>query len=111
MGSGTSTITLTFDEAVTARAIMIYNSYFYDTAFVQIARVEIDYVNGKKTETAVIDNLKFDWDNLVKAEYLSIGTAAIAEFYEMQINKITITVNCPQGADNVAINEIVVLGK
>lgn len=110
-GTGTATITLSFDDYVTARAIMIYNSYYYDSAFVKIDKIEMRFTADGKPGTAYIADLGFDWDRLMSSEYMNIGGAAIAEFDEIKVNSITVTVTCPQGAESVAIGEIVVLGK
>lgn len=110
-GKEKTTITLSFSDYVTARAIMIYNSYNYDNAFYRIDRVEFTFKDGEDTGTAYIDNLAFDWDRLAKGKIMNPGGAAIAEFDDLMTNKITITLTCPTGAENVAVSEIVVLGK
>ena len=108
---GTSTIKLTWDDWKTVRALMIFNSYDYDKTFVSIKKVEFEVMksNGKAT-TAVINNLQFDWDWCTSGKYMRPGGSAIAEFNEMPVKSITITVQSATGYE-LAISEILVLGK
>ena len=109
---GESKITMTFDKYTTVRAIMIMNSYYYDDTFVQIANLEFKCEkNGMKTK-AVINNLAFDWDSHGQQGVMNPGAAAIAEFDELKVKEIVITVKCPnENPEWLAIPEIVVLGK
>lgn len=112
--AGKSVITLTWDSYKTARAIMIYNSYDYDKTFVRVASIEMQYLKADGTSgTVVINDLPFDWDWHFESDYefMRPGGAAIAEFYELPVNKMVITINTPSGADRLALGEIVVLGK
>lgn len=102
---GKTTITLTFEQPVTARAIMIYNSYLYESAFKTINQIVFN-------NEYIINNLKFD-ENYISnydPEYPTIrpGGAAIAEFDELQVNTIEITISSDTP---IAISELVVLGK
>lgn len=112
--TGRSQIVLSWDDYKTVRGIMIYNSYDYEKTFVQINSVEFEFLTVEgKSQTVEIKNLPFDWDWHFEAdnEFMRPGGAAIAEFDELPVKKITITVDSPTGADAIAINEIVVLGK
>lgn len=120
-------ITLEFDSYVTARAIMIYNSYDYDLSFDGIEKIEFSYkkeIDGKTfTGTAVINDLGFDLEsNRIDPDYvkhmlgektphLRPGSAAIAEFNELEINKITIYITKNATRDALNVSEIVVLGR
>ena len=108
---GTSTIKLSWNDWKTARAIMIFNSYDYEKTFVSVKKVEFEVMksNGSST-TAVINNLEFDWDWCVNGNYMKPGGSAIAEFNEMPVKSITITVQSVPGFE-LAISEILVLGK
>ena len=93
---------------------MIYNSYDYLNTFVSVDKVEFEYMKADGTyATATINNLPFDWDWHCEAEYefMRPGGAAIAEFHEMPVKSITITVQSAGGAENLALGEIIVLGK
>ena len=124
-------ITLAFDDYVTVRSLMIYNSYLYQNIFTSIKKISLYYrdANGK-TGIATIKDLKFDVtgntvplelyfkpDELVamteeeKAEYYTTrpGGAAIVEFNEFSVNKITIEVK--KSNKKLCISDVVVLGK
>jgi len=115
--AGVTTIKLTFKDYVTARAIMVYNSCFYDKAFVNIDRIEFDFKTIIESKTvlgkAYIENLKFDFEKYANSEskFMRPGAAAIAEFDEMLVKEITLTVPASSSSDGFAISEIVVLGK
>ena len=93
---------------------MVYNSYDYDQSFYQVRRAEIEYKTaGGSTETLTVDNLKFDWDWNCEQDnlFLKPGGAVVAEFDEMPVKSITLTIQTPEGAEGISIGEIVVLGK
>ena len=120
-------ITLTFDDYVTARAIMIYNSYEYSDSFLKIDRIEFSYrvmIDGKLYfGTAFIDDVGFNFKNaLIPKSYLTAqgetdlyqmrpATAAIAEFDEIETNCIKIYLKNHNYKIGSALSEIVVLGK
>ena len=119
-------ITLSFEDYITARAIMIYNSYDYNFSFDQIDRIEFSYRKIIRGEycygKAYIENLGFDIESHLIPQYylMSKGEtnmnqlrptgAAIAEFYELEINSVTIEISVPDGKDACRIGEIVLLG-
>ncbi len=127
----TTTITLTFDDYREVTGIMIYNSKYFDRAFVDIARIEVDCrtEDGAYEGMAYIDDLAFDWD-FYRNEYADAmrpGGSAVAIFDPLLVKEIRITVELPETRpDNiqltdeegwpikqtqVAVSEIVVLGK
>ena len=110
--AGQTVITLAFGDWRTVRAVMVYNSKNFDTAFGSVARIEFDFLrpdNGE-TATAYIDSLGFDWNFYFDRNNQTMrpGGSATAEFDELQVKKIRITL-ASQAAVNVS--EIVVLGK
>ena len=110
---GKSVITLSWDDWKTVRAIMIFNSYEFNNTFVNVEKVEFEVKNAKgKATTATVSNIAYDWDwhGELDWEFVRPGGAAIAEFNEMPVRKITITVNSATGYE-LALSEIVVLGK
>lgn len=134
----TATITLSFQDYRTVRAVMVYNSKSLTTAFLQIKRIEFDCIDAEGNEvTNYIANLQFDWrenrHSLNPDFGLKNASAAIAEFDEIRCRQIRITVEIPEsgwliGEDGsisyaeedymmfkhegrVGISEIVVLGK
>ena len=115
--SGVTTITFRFKDYVTARSIMVYNSCCYDKAFVNIERIEFDcktVINSKTVSgKAYIENLQFDFKKHANSElrFMRPGGAAIAEFDDLLVKKITLTISATNGSDGFAISEIVVIGK
>ncbi len=111
---GTSVINLSWDTFKTVRAIMIFNSYDYEKTFVDVKSVELTVKNASgNTEVVKINNLEFDWDFHAELdwEFMRPGGSAIAEFYDMPVNNIKITIDAPQDAEALALGEIMVLGK
>lgn len=110
---GKTVITLTFDQFVNARSIMLYNSTVYDNAFWGINSIKLYYKTGENsTDVATVKNVEFDsdWNCDSFSEVMYPGANAIVEFDELPVNKIEITINADD--DTVfAFNEIVVLGK
>lgn len=115
--AGKTTINLEFDDYMAARAILIYNSWDYYKSFVQIADITMSFKAEKDGKTILgktsIKNLPFDFENYanVNFEMMRAGAAAIAEFDEILIKDIMITIFSPEGQDGIAISDIVVLGK
>ena len=111
-------ITLTFDDYVATRALMVYNSWDYSFHWEKIDRVEMDFVktvDGKEvTGTAYIDNLKFDTERHIgynsdeQYNFMRPGGAAIAEYDELKVKEIRLTFKHDAP---IAISEIYVLGK
>ncbi len=111
---GTSQIKLEWDDFKTVRGLMIYNSYDYAETFVDVSKVEFEYKRADgSTATAVIEDLPFDWDWNAELdfEFMRPGGSAIAEFNEMPVKSITITVSSAADAEHLALGEIIVLGK
>lgn len=122
--AGTSEITLEWDDYKTVRALMIYNSYDFYHAFEKIDSVEIEYLKaGGGSEKLTIKDLAFDsgWHVDADYEFMRPGGAAIAEFYDMPVKRISIKVSSKDLSETsasdygveeaLALNEIVVLGK
>jgi len=112
--AGTTTITLKFADFRKISAIMIYNSKNYNEAFQNIDRIEFVYKRPDfdgTISTGYIDNVGFDWDhylNQVTLNTMRPGGSAVAEFNEIEVNEIRITIN---DTNAVSLSEIAVLGK
>lgn len=109
----TTTFKFDFETARTLRAIMVYNSAFEETAFLNIPRIELTLADGS---VRVIRDVKFDTDTfctIVGGEitYIRSGAAAFAEFYDIEVKSLKITVEVPKGQEEVGISEIRILGK
>lgn len=123
--SGTAEITLKFASPVRVSGIMIYNSTAFGYAFKKIDRIDFKFaekreVNGKLYDYGTITDLLFPTENADEnAETLIQGSAAIADFKEITVTEITVTVSQKYVNEdkfgavnaNVGIAEIVVLGK
>lgn len=110
---GTSTITLTWDDWKTARAIMIYNSYDYYNAFESVKKIEIEYMKANgSSATATVKDVKYDNDWFADDdwEFMTPGGSAVVEFNELPVKSVKITIDAKKEAV-LGLNEIVVLGK
>ena len=120
-----TTITLTFDDYKTIRALMIYNSKNMESAFYNIERVEFDCrLEDGTLATKYIDGLVFDCDAYTSTDDIDVirpAASAIAEFDEIECNEIRITIS-PATEEQIpvhgyndmaelAVSEIRVLGK
>jgi hypothetical protein len=117
------TIKIKFDDYVKAKSILIYNSCDYYKAFQNVSKIDISFrknVEGQMcTGVAHAENIKYDFSTYSNedASYASSilcmrpGAPMIFEFDELEINEITIVIDCPKDYESFAINEIVVLGK
>ena len=113
----TTTFTFDFEEARTVRAIMIYNSKNENTCFRNISKVEFVCEEDGKEVIRCIENIKFseeyyranDFDNSIY--YVIPGACAYAEFNELNVKEIKVTVEVPEGQENVGISEVRIIGK
>lgn len=99
---GTAKITFKFEEAQQLKAVMVYNSYNIDTAFgmypdygeIGVKSIDLEYVCDVEgnTKVAHIDEVLFDTEfyTLYQTEIFPSG-AAIAEFEDLPVVKVTIT--------------------
>lgn len=111
-------ITIEFKEYRTVRAVMIYNSHIIENNFDEVEKIEFFCRDEKGKYTAAINGLSYDLKanaNIDETDgtavYSRPGGAAIAEFDEISVNKIVITVDVPKEAEFVRMSEIVVLGR
>lgn len=112
----TTTFTFDFAEARPIRAVMIYNSKNENTCFKNIAKVELVCEENGKEVVRAIENISFseeyfranDYDGSVY--YITPGAAAYAEFNELNVKSVRITVEVPDGQAVAGISEIRILG-
>lgn len=113
----TTTFTFDFEEARKVRAVMVYNSKMENASFQKIARIEFVCEENGEEVTRFIKDLEFsseffksnDLDGSIY--YITPGAAAYAEFSELDVKSIRITVEVPEGQESVGISEIRILGK
>ena len=122
--TGKTTVTLTFDDYKTVRALMVYNSKNMQSAFYEIERIEFDCKEEDGSEvTRFIDRLAFDWKAYTAGDpdVIRPASAAYAEFAEIRCKTIRITI-APATEEQIAVHgmddmpelsvsEIRVLGK
>ena len=126
-----TTIKLTFDDYREVTGLMVYNSKWFEKAFMHIDRVEFDFKNDDVPggATAYIDNLAFDWQSYVTSARNDMrpGGSAVAVFEPMEVKEIRIIFKVPVDRPDelqildeegyvvqqqtVAVSEIAVLGK
>ena len=114
--SKTATFEFAFDKAETVRAVMVYNSAKRKEIFLNIPRMEFTLGDGS---VRVIRDVKFDVDRYCRTGgvgnkeilYVSSGAAAFAEFYDVAVTNIKITVELPENQSKVGLSEIKILGK
>lgn len=112
-----TTFTFEFDSPKSVRGIMIYNSKQESNCFKDISRIEMVCEENGEDVTRFIKNLEFsseyfrtnDYDSSVY--YVISGAATYAEFDELNVKSIRITVEVPKGQETVGISEIRILGK
>ena len=111
----TATFEVSLKEAKAVRAVMVYDSKYETSAFLNISRIELEDSKGK---VYYMENIALPeaWYNASEVSgeilYISPGAAAYAEFYELaDIVKVRVTVEVPEGQEEVGISEIRVLAK
>ena len=112
-----TTFTFDFKEARTVRAVMVYNSKSEFSAFTKVSRVEFVCEEDGKEVIRYIKDIQFtpenyeanDFDGMMY--YVVSGAAAYAEFDELNVKSVKITIEVPAGQQDVGISEIRILGK
>lgn len=114
--SETSTFTFDFDSAQSIRAIMVYNSALEENIFTNISSIELTTENGS---TRTMRDVKFDTEqycelggqNGDRILYVMPGSSAFAEFYDIKVKSVKITIEKPANQDKVGLSEVRILGK
>jgi hypothetical protein len=113
----TTTFTFDFAEARVVRAVMVYNSKMEYSAFTKVARVEFVCEEDGKEVVRFIKDIQFSAENYQANDfdgslyYIISGSAAYAEFDELNVKSIRITMEVPEGQETVGISEVRILGK
>lgn len=112
----TTTFNFEFGEEKTVRAIMVYNSKKETDSFRKVAKIEfISEENGKEVVRYIEDvNLSSEYlilDDMGGVFYTDPGATAYAEFDELKVKTIRITIEIPEGQEQVGVSEIRILGK
>ena len=112
-----TTFTFDFDEERIVRAVMIYNSKFETTSFKNISKIEFVCEENGEEIIRCINDMEFS-SEYYKANdldgsmyYIISGAAAYAEFDELKVKAVKVTVDVPKGQESVGISEVRILGK
>lgn len=113
----TTTFTFDFAEARPVCAVMVYNAKMEDNCFKKVSRIELVCEENGEEITRFIKDVAFspeyykanDLDGLIY--YVTLGAAAYAEFDELNVKSIRITVEVPEGQQSVGVSEVRILGK
>ena len=89
---------------------MVYNSSEFTRSFDSVS-ITLTYLKDGKEVQCKTDALKFNYDKYAQVNYklIYVGAAVTAEFAEIQVKKITIKISGKNS--EVAVSDIVVLGK
>lgn len=110
LGRKNRAVQLTFDDYKTVRAVIVYNSRSWYNSF-KSAKITLTYLlDGKEVQCSTAD-LVFDFEKYAETDYamMFVGGSVAAEFAELPVKRISVTFKSDN--DEVAIPEIVVLGK
>lgn len=111
-----TTFTLDFGTERRIRAIMVYNSAFERSIFRNVSLIELTLADGS---VRVMRDFLFDveqyctlgGENGDRVTYVMSGASVFAEFYEIGVTSVKVTVDVPEGQEEVGISEIKILGK
>lgn len=96
---GKVTITVKFNEPMTVRSVLVYNSYEYNTAFAKIDKVEYKLAEHpawlkKNADTVITQNIKFNPAYYSESEeFMRLCSPCVSETNEMKVGEIRITVS------------------
>lgn len=113
----TTTFTFDFAQARAVRAIMVYNSKMEYTCFHKIARIELVCQEEGEEVVRFLKDVEFTAENYKANDldgtmyYVTVGAAAYAEFDELNVKTVRVTVEVPENQEAVGISEVRILGK
>lgn len=112
----TTTFTFDFEQTHGIRAVMVYNSKMESTAFRSVAQIELVCIEDGKEVVRCIENVSLPTGSVKENDlgglwYVAPGAAAYAEFEELNVKQVRITLEVPEGQKSVAISEVRILGK
>ncbi len=107
----TTDIVLTFPKYFNVTAVSIYNSFYFDKLWDKVDYIEFATDKTKVGKSSIIiSNIEYDrkWGVDDDLEFVRAGCAAVVEFNEIPVNKISIHINSEKP---IAIGDICVLGR
>ncbi len=112
-----TTFTFEFDKARPVRAIMVYEAKLENMAFDKISNIQMICEEDGKEVIRYIDDLKLNKEYYITNEldgemyYIKPGALIYAEFEELNVKSVKITIEVPEGQESVGISEVRILGK
>ena len=107
-----TTINFKFDDYVNVRSLLLYNSIDYNLSVPVINSVKLKYKTADGFAWAEAKNVRFNYDwNSDSKSTMYPGGAIMLEFEEMPVMEIELTINLNAKMPNVAIGEIMIMGR
>ncbi len=107
-----TTINFKFDDYVNVRSLLLYNSIDYNLSVPAINSVKLKYKTADGFAWAEAKNVKFNYSwNSDSKSTMYPGGAIVLEFAEMPVMEIELTINLNDKMPNVAIGEIMIMGR
>ena len=112
-----TTFTFEFDKARAVCAIMVYNSKNEASSFTNVSEVKLICEENGEEVIRYIEEIKLSKECYQESEldgsvfYATPGAAAYAEFEELNVKSVEITMEVPKGQETVGISEVRILGK
>ena len=107
-----TTINFKFDDFVNVRSLLLYNSIDYNLSVPVINSVKLKYKTADGFAWAEAKNVRFNyaWNSDSKSTMYP-GGAIVLEFDEMPVMEIELSINLNAKMPDVAIGEIMIMGR
>ncbi len=106
-----ATLNLKYDDWHNVRAIMLYNSLFYDMTAAKLSYVKLNVKTEAGDTWVEAKDVMFNYEwNSDSRSTMYPGGAFILEFAEMPVNEIEIGIVLSKSIPSIALGELVVLG-
>ena len=107
-----TTISFKFDDFVNVRSVLLYNSLDYNLSVPSISKIRLKYKTSNGYDWVEAKNVKFNynWNSDLRSTMYP-GGAIILEFDEMPVIEVELTINLSASIPNVAIGEIMIMGR
>lgn len=107
-----ATITFKFDDWTNVRSVLLYNSLDYNLSVPVISKVRLNYKTESGSDWVEAKNVLFNYEwNSDSRSTMYPGGTIILEFDEMPVKEIELTFNLSEQLSNIAIGEIMIMGR
>ncbi len=107
-----TTINFKFDDWKNVRSLLIYNSLDYNLSVPSINSIKLKYKTSDGYAWAEAKNVRFNYSwNSDSRSTMYPGGAIMLEFEEMPVMEIEISINLSANLPDVAIGEIMIMGR